>query len=158
MNTQVILFKIKKELKNVILTKENKVYEELELSELDQLYTLAKSIDVFKAHKNVKWDKVFGLEITASLHDVLGKYREAGLVVLEKELAKKKGDYSGQLDLLDKAKKMSLFREHRNNTFFAGAWGRTGAIKTIEKLIERVQEAQKVKEPETGYISFSSLT
>ena len=45
-----------------------------------------------------------------------------------------------QLVLLEAAKKLPLFCEHRNNFIIQGAWGRTHSVKLIEEKEAEIQQ------------------
>ncbi len=118
-----------KEVKQVSLT----------LDQYVELYGGIKSIEELNTHRNSIWDSFFGINNTTSWSNTLKTIREQALDTLLKqvdELTIKEE----QLALLEAAKKLPLFCEHRNNFIMQGAWGRTHSVKLIEEKEAEIQQ------------------
>jgi hypothetical protein len=89
-----------------------------------------------------KWEKFWGLENTTQWSDTFETIRTKAKQQLFKEFDDLKSN-TAKLKLLKWAEKESLFNEHRNNSFFAGAWGRTGAVSEIQSKAKEVSKTTR---------------
>ncbi|MBA2655815.1 MAG: hypothetical protein H0U70_02385 [Tatlockia sp.] len=104
----------------------------LTVKDFSILYTQVKDIEGLNTPDYPAFDCILGKN-TASWQITLGVLRAKALSTLFKEVETKNSDKE-KLDLLDKAKILPLFREHRSNSIFFGAWGRTNSVKQIEEF------------------------
>lgn len=98
-------------------------------------------------HKNEKWDRFLGKTNTKSWNTTFKTIRTQALVDLKSELVGLDKKYSAsselaatnKLELLNKCRNSDLFKKHRNNYFFQGAFGRTNAVKEIDRMISEIK-------------------
>lgn len=109
--------------------------------ELGLLYNILKKIDGLNTHSNYYTDRFFGIEKTASWQATLGELREAALNTLFNEV-KNISTTKEKKAFLEAAKTLALFSEHRHNSVFTGAWGKTASVKKIEEAIEQLEQSQ----------------
>ncbi|MBA2656069.1 MAG: hypothetical protein H0U70_03695 [Tatlockia sp.] len=100
--------------------------------ELNQLYKVLKTVEGLNDPRNPNRDSFFGIKNTDSWQDTLGQLRKIALTTLFAEM-KTKGSENMMHDFLNHAKTLPLFAEHRSNSIFTGAWGRTDSVKKIEE-------------------------
>ncbi|KTC84975.1 DnaJ domain-containing protein [Legionella brunensis] len=110
----------------------------LSVEEFNTLYKKVKKIADLNAHRNPYLDGFFGIKNTTSWRKTLEQFRTVALENLFQEL-NDITDNRMKLNYLALAKEMPLFKEHRNNSVFSGAWGRTSAVKKIEELEEEIR-------------------
>lgn len=109
----------------------------LSVDELNTLYNNLRDTEVLNEHRNPKTDSFFGIKNTTSWQHTLGKLRSKALEALFKKVDAETTK-EGKLILLAKAKTFPLFQEHRSNSIFAGAWGRTASVAKIEEKEEEL--------------------
>ncbi len=102
------------------------------VQEFNTLYNQVKKIDGLNTHDNPWIDGIIGIKNTSSWQTTLGKLRQKALSTLFVEVDAKESN-EDKLKLLRHAKTLPLFKEHRSNSFFTGAWGRTASVKQIEE-------------------------
>ncbi|WED42202.1 hypothetical protein [Legionella cardiaca] len=132
---------ITKSEKQEILLREIK-RRNLPVAELSELYDVVKNINDLNTHRNPRLDSFFGIKNTASWRATVEEFRKLALNTLFSEI--NASDTHTQLEILGKAKNLPLFYEHRNNSIFTGAWGRTSAIKAIEEKEAELIEGSKL--------------
>ncbi|CEG56719.1 hypothetical protein [Legionella fallonii] len=111
----------------------------LTLNQYVELYDGTKGIEELNTHTNPSWDRFFGIHNTASWSNTLKTIRENALNKLLKQLDEMNNDEE-KLALLEDAKKLPLFCEHRNNFIIQGAWGRTHSVKLIEEKEDEIRQ------------------
>ncbi|MBA3536019.1 MAG: hypothetical protein H0T84_05340 [Tatlockia sp.] len=114
------------------------------VTEFNMLYNLLKKIDGLNTHTNVYIDKFFGIENTTTWRNTLGQLRTKALETLFKEV-EKIFSHEDKITFLEQAKTLPLFKEHRNNSFFSGAWGRTASVIQIEEKVEEILSNSSLK-------------
>ncbi|MDI9817898.1 MULTISPECIES: hypothetical protein [unclassified Legionella] len=108
--------------------------EKLSLEDMVDLYAQIKSIKELNEHQNPLRDRFFGIHNTNSWSETLRQFRAVAFNILKREVQGQSGNE--RIRTLDEAKKLLLIYEHTNNSFFAGAWGKTTTIRLINKLIK----------------------
>lgn len=95
--------------------------------------------DIYNAHKNPSLDHFFGIHHTNSWSTAVKQIRTQALVTLfhAVENCEKLDEKIG---LLEWAKEQAIFKLHRNNSVFAGAFGNTASVNLIEKKIRDIKE------------------
>lgn len=88
-------------------------------------------------HQNPTWDWFLGKVNTDSWKNTFKKIRDDSFSVLEAELSRMTNDQE-KLTLLHACRESDLFKRHRNNFFFQGAFGRTSTVKKIEAKIAAI--------------------
>lgn len=92
-------------------------------------------------HRHTTIDWIFGIKNTASWKNTIGKIRTDALAQLDEEL--KAQDDNEKIALLKRAREMAIFKDHRNNSVFFGAFGRTQAVQGIDEKIENLERRVK---------------
>ncbi|MCL9684603.1 hypothetical protein [Legionella maioricensis] len=105
---------------------------DLTIDQYNELYLNIKNIPELNTHSNPYLDRFFGINNTESWRDTLKILRNQSLEKLFAELENLESD-EDKLSLLETAKNLPLFCEHRNNFIIQGAWGRTNSVKLIEE-------------------------
>ena len=105
---------------------------DLTIDQYNELYLNIKNIPELNTHTNTCLDRFFGINNTDSWRNALKILRDQSLEKLFAELENLESDEE-KLSLLETAKTMPLFCEHRNNFIIQGAWGRTSSVKLIEE-------------------------
>ncbi|KTD13345.1 hypothetical protein [Legionella jamestowniensis] len=121
----------------ILLEEVNK--RQFSVEEFNSLYMKIKNIEALNEHRNPRLDSFFGLKNTTSWRKTLSIFRGLALKALEAEV-NCCDNADKQLDMLETAKKLPLFCEHRNNSVFSGAWGRTASVRTIDEAIKEIEE------------------
>lgn len=104
---------------------------DLTIDQYNDLYLNIKNIPELNAHSNPHLDWFFGINNTTSWSNTLKVLRDQSLEKLFAELDHLESDEE-KLSLLETAKNLPLFCEHRNNFVIQGAWGKTNSVKLIE--------------------------
>lgn len=112
------------------------------VQELNALYNLTKTMDAFNGHRNPNTDTFFGIKNTASWQSTVKDLRIKALDTLFNEVDGM-ANAEEKIQHLHQAKTLALFCEHRNNSIFAGAFGRTESVTRIEDEIERIEATLK---------------
>lgn len=139
------------ELKELFDRAEEKVGEEFTIERRNQLFEkFDKSLLIHKG-----WFQ-YGIINTGSYRKVAKEIREKALEKLRTDIKSIKDRYLNmdshkihELNnkminaMLMKAREMPIFKDHRNNFIFTGAWGRTTAVWEIDQLLKQypIQEA-----------------
>jgi protein tyrosine phosphatase len=112
--------------------------EQLELTtspiEIQNLLSAAKPY--INVHRN-SWDSFFHLENTNTWKKMIKLGRTRALAMLPLMIGRDSSETVA--DFLETACKLSVFSQHRNNSVFFGAFGRTNAQRTIEKMITELR-------------------
>ncbi|KTC86783.1 J domain-containing protein [Legionella brunensis] len=122
--------------KQEILLREIKK-NQLSVAEFSLLYNAVKNIEPLNEHRNPNLDRFFGIKNTTSWRNTLQEFRARALSTLLEEV-EAIDDPNEKFQRLESAKQLPLFKEHRNNSVFTGAWGRTSAVKKIEEQQEEI--------------------
>ena len=101
------------------------------------IFSTFKVNEYLEAHRNPRWDKLFGIQHTNSWKKMTDTIRKDAKVKLFDEIQHTL-DSSRKKTLLEEAKRMDIFKLHRNNFFFFGAYGRTATVKEIEDKINEI--------------------
>ncbi|KTC85525.1 hypothetical protein [Legionella brunensis] len=114
----------------------------LSVDEFNILYIQVKSLDdLLNTHTNPKLDTFFGIKNTTSWRKTLEEFRSAALETLFEQV-EQTANSEEKFNLLESAKEMPLFKEHRNNSVLMGAWGRTSAVRKIEEQQEEISKSR----------------
>lgn len=109
-----------------------------------------KLFDVFSPrvelnrHRNPTFDRLFGIHNTTSWRDTWKTIRNNAKNKLFTEVDQLH-DQKTKIALLEKAKQAHLFKTHRNNSFFRGAFGRTQAVIDIENKMAEINAATAIQ-------------
>ena len=109
----------------------------LTVEEFNTLYDNVKDRDDLNMHRNPHFDNFWHKKNTKSWRNSLEILRDTAYEVLVNEV--EKANPTEKTQLLEQAKNLPLFHEHRNNSVFTGAWGRTSTVKKIEKLENKLK-------------------
>ncbi|KTC86338.1 hypothetical protein [Legionella brunensis] len=120
--------------KNDILVSKLKEESKLTVNELIELYNEVQKIKGLNEHRNPRLDTFFGLNNTTTWRHTLQEFRTIALDALFKEVESHE-DLDEKLAILENAKGLPLFKDHRNNFVITGAWGRTTAVRMIDEKI-----------------------
>ncbi|ASQ45278.1 hypothetical protein [Legionella clemsonensis] len=112
---------------------------QLSIDEFSSLYNAIKEITALNEHRNPRFDSFFGIKNTTSWRNTLAEFRKRALNTLRVEVTELP-DIQTQLTALKKARTLPLFCEHRNNSIFKGAWGRTTSASILDRYIELTEE------------------
>lgn len=106
-----------------------------------EFYDGLKDIACLNEHRNPRIDTLFGIKNTTTWRATLDTMRKAALKNLLLQVDNCQ-DYGKKLDMLRTARNQAIFKDHRNNTIFKGAFGRTKSVERIDDVIEATQEAK----------------
>ncbi|WED43638.1 hypothetical protein [Legionella cardiaca] len=112
----------------------------LTVAELGKLYDAVKNIEDLNTHRNPCLDSFFGIKNTTSWRNTLEEFRRIARDTLFHEVdSLDESATEEKIAMLNDAKKLPLFWEHRNNSVFTGAWGRTTALRMIDEKIASLE-------------------
>lgn len=112
-----------------------------DLAQMNAIFDVCNSSDLFNRHRNPSWDSFFGLKTTQTWGATIKEIRDFAVTKLFNEVDGLQ-DPDEKVKLLHWAKKQPLFNQHRNNFIITGAWGNTAAVNKInDKLDEACLEA-----------------
>lgn len=92
-------------------------------------------------HENPIFDSLIGIANTASWQQTMDKIKDFSRKALFDDLSSCESTEQ-KLELLRYAKTLPLYKDHRSNFFFTGAWGRTNSVKMIDKEIGELEDIQ----------------
>lgn len=116
---------------------QNLVNKTATFTEISQIFDeIKQNITELKVnkHRNPRRDWLFGIHHTRGWRETTEHARSAALKKLKSEVSGL-NTVDEQIALYQRAKKLSIFKDHRNNSIFVGAFGRTAAVKEIDKQI-----------------------
>lgn len=102
-----------------------------------ELFEAFKDIEIFNRHRNPNLDEFFGIKNTESFKKAWKVIRDNAKAKLFSEVDKLKTNEEKKKVLMA-ARNHSFFKEHRNNFFFEGAFGRTQAVIDIDKKLSMI--------------------
>ncbi len=101
-------------------------------------FNFLRIIDGYNTHTNKRWDRFFGLHNTKSWRDAVKKIRGDALKKLIEEYDKIPNPKE-KIKFLQEVRSKPIFSEHRNNSLFFGAFGRTKTQIHIDALIKQAE-------------------
>jgi hypothetical protein len=119
----------------------------ISVNEKAVFFDFLRAITSYNAHANKRWDRFFGLDNTKSWRETVKGIRDAALKKLVKEWDDIES-YEEKIIFLKNARKMKIFSQHRNNSLFSGAFGRTQAQIKIDILIEQTKIDKQYGKPQ----------
>lgn len=136
-------------------TKEDLQQHEAAKREFKQQLNNAKSVsDVAKLleeaepcinrHRNVKWDKFIGKQHTDSWREAMDAARSKAFILLDMA-ASVRCTAGDKRTLYTQWRNHPIFAEHRKESFFVGAWGRTSTQAKIDEKLKSYDSAMKKK-------------
>lgn len=113
---------------------------DLSITARNNLYMFSKNYADLNEHRNPYRDRFFGLHNTNGWREMVKKIRQDALgQLLGDELKKCGDDYNAKKTLLQQAREMPIFKDHRNNSIFTGAFGRTQAVIDIDNELASLE-------------------
>ncbi|KTD18386.1 hypothetical protein [Legionella jordanis] len=104
----------------------------LTIEEFIDLYEQVRTVEALNSHRNPNFDRFFGIKNTSTWIDTLELFRNKARERLFMEVDLEP-DFSAKISMLEQAKELKLFSEHRNN--FWGTWRETTSLQLIDKKI-----------------------
>ncbi|OJY20505.1 MAG: hypothetical protein BGO90_06725 [Legionella sp. 40-6] len=93
--------------------------------------------DIYNTHQYPKLDRFFGIQQTSSWSHAIKQIRSLAVNKLFAQIEGLRDEE--QIRILEEAKKRAIFKLHRHNSIFAGAYGKTATVHLIEKKIKELR-------------------